>query len=185
MEHGFRVEPNRNCPHIANPSFVIHSKLQPKTDGPEGKALKSNLFRDYSACSTCDDASESWICLSCAISGCSRYKKAHMVEHMDQKTSDELHTAISISLSDLSVWCFKCDEYIIHPKLDRVFRELHFGKFGSAPKANMHSLSVELGYAFNTPLAHEGRADQPSTGETRSDQKKGDEAGPAAKSEGS
>ena len=38
---------------------------------------------------------------------CSRYVNQHMVQH-----NEESHHPLALSFSDLSVWCYSCDDYI-------------------------------------------------------------------------
>ena len=57
------------------------------------------------ACGTCGNVGENWLCLSCSAVFCSRYVNSHMVDH---NTSDPSHD-VSLSFSDLSVWCYSCD----------------------------------------------------------------------------
>lgn len=136
---GFSVAPNPNCPHISSPAFHFHEKLLVSSSGAQGKAPRRNLFTDNCVCETCGDAEETWVCLRCSFSGCSRYKSGHMVAHVTDETHDHKNAAISISLSDLSTWCFSCDDYITHPKLEPIFREFHKGKFGVFPSSQLHA----------------------------------------------
>ena len=67
-----------------------------------------------------------------------------MMKHVEEKKRESSQVCIAISLADLSVWCYECDEYIVHPKLDRAYRELHWGKFGVNAPASLHSFSFEM-----------------------------------------
>lgn len=136
--HGFSIAPNPNCPHIAAPTFQLNKKLVITASGSEGKAPRRNLFAENNACQQCGDADETWVCLLCSFSGCSRYKSAHMVCHVRDEFHDHTNAVIAISLADLSVWCFSCDSYVTHPKLEPAFREFHRGKFGTAPSKPLH-----------------------------------------------
>lgn len=140
---GFSVAPSPNCPHVAASSFQIYPDLVVSDTGALGKAPRKNLYSENCACNTCGDAEESWVCLLCGFSGCSRYKACHMVDHVKDKSNEHSGTVIAISLADLSTWCFACDDYITHPKLEIVFREFHRGKFGAFPTKSLHTTGTE------------------------------------------
>lgn len=135
---GFSVAPNPNCSHIASASFEVCGDLVVPVAGAEGKAPRRNLYTENCACDTCGDAEETWVCLVCAFAGCSRYKAGHMVDHVNDESNEHSKAVIAISLADLSAWCFACDDYITHPKLEPVFSEFHRDKFGSAPTGGLH-----------------------------------------------
>eukprot|EP01125_Pyxidicula_operculata_P007588 TRINITY_DN2576_c1_g2_i2.p1 TRINITY_DN2576_c1_g2~~TRINITY_DN2576_c1_g2_i2.p1 ORF type:complete len:521 (+),score=59.15 TRINITY_DN2576_c1_g2_i2:113-1564(+) len=95
---------------------------------------------------------ESWLCLTCNQVLCGRYAKGHMQAHWESHKlnvhkpdrilsqvrdseddySDETYShCIAVSLSDLSVWCYECDQYIKHGIFDSHLYELETLKFGS------------------------------------------------------
>ena len=55
-------------------------------------------------CLTCQNVGENWLCLICSEIHCSRYVNAHMVRH-----GENTGHAVTLSFSDLSVWCYTCD----------------------------------------------------------------------------
>lgn len=147
---GFSIAPNPNCPHIASSSFQICPVVGPSKSGADGKAPRRNLYSENCACDTCGDSEETWVCIVCGFSGCSRYKGSHMVSHSTTKSSEHPEPVIGISLTDLSTWCFACDDYITHPKLETVFREFHRGKFGYFPSGELHTAAEDHSGAFLT-----------------------------------
>ncbi|CAH1766282.1 4962_t:CDS:2 [Entrophospora sp. SA101] len=54
--------------------------------------------------------------------------RAHMSEH-NQETSHPL----AISFSDMSVWCYECDDYIDSPNLKQIITACYVSKFGELP----------------------------------------------------
>lgn len=56
---------------------------------------------------------------------CSRYIQEHMSFHHIE--SDH---ALALSFADLSVWCFKCENYIDNPILYKYKNLAHIDKFG-------------------------------------------------------
>ena len=75
-------------------------------------------------CVDCGNEGENWVCLFCAETRCSRYCQSHGVKHWEEtKENEEAATPIaslvagatpplghflSLSLMDLSVWCYEC-----------------------------------------------------------------------------
>lgn len=166
--YGFSVAPSANCPHVAAATFQVSKGLSRAQSAAEGKAPRRNLYQQHCACSVCGDAAETWVCLTCSMSACSRHKAGHMVDHANDRDNDHSVSVIAISLADLSVWCFACDEYITHPKLESVFQQFHMDKFGVLPSDNLHAppehngrmtLVVEEGHrtgSGSTQLAYRG-----------------------------
>lgn len=75
-------------------------------------------------CENCDNVGENWICLICHQVYCSRYVKEHMVVH-----STEHQHVLALSFSDLSVWCYGCEDYVDNELLYPVKNALHQNKF--------------------------------------------------------
>lgn len=94
-EQGFAVNPLRTCPHLN------HVKPLPEAG-----------IDIHKGCEDCGGGEENWVCLSCYRTGCSRYQKGHMKKH-----SEEQSHAMVLSFSDLSVWCFSCENYLDNPAL--------------------------------------------------------------------
>jgi len=103
------VIPKTDCPHVA-------TAYKPENI-PETIPLPGN-------CHVCNDASENWICLHCGKISCSRYVQGHAASH-----NAESDHAISVSFSDLSVWCYKCDSYIKDPVFADLLWKIHDVKF--------------------------------------------------------
>ena len=73
----------------------------------------------------CSDASESWLCLCCHGWYCSRYVQGHgLAHHLDSGH------ALFASMSDLSVWCHACAEYVDQDEVRPFKAMLHRLKFG-------------------------------------------------------
>ena len=64
-------------------------------------------------CTYCDSKQENWMCLKCGDVCCSRYIKGDMKKHGNEKGHH-----LGISFSDMSVWCYGCDEYIDNKEID-------------------------------------------------------------------
>eukprot|EP00928_Gymnodinium_smaydae_P089989 TRINITY_DN73858_c0_g1_i1.p2 TRINITY_DN73858_c0_g1~~TRINITY_DN73858_c0_g1_i1.p2 ORF type:complete len:202 (+),score=46.44 TRINITY_DN73858_c0_g1_i1:81-608(+) len=115
---GVQVFPRTDCPHLgACPALQSPPASLPET------------VRE-ARCAQCGE-DEVWLCGSCGVSLCSRYKNQHMVAH----SKAEGH-AVGLSLSDLSFWCFECDAYLdVYkiPALHALYAAAHTAKFGSPP----------------------------------------------------
>ncbi|RIA84554.1 hypothetical protein C1645_832114 [Glomus cerebriforme] len=108
-----RVVPRTNCPHIRDHISPNWAEVTIDVSKP---------------CIECNDASENWRCLGCQGVYCSRYINGHAAEH-NKSTSH----SISISFSDLSTWCYTCDDYVTSPLLHPITTALHVSKFGEVP----------------------------------------------------
>uniref|UniRef100_A0A1I8FWY1 Protein MIX23 n=2 Tax=Macrostomum lignano TaxID=282301 RepID=A0A1I8FWY1_9PLAT len=76
-------------------------------------------------CQTCSDGSENWLCLACLETHCGRYVSKHMLSH-----SESTGHVIALSFSDLSVWCYHCDSYIVSPVVEPFIAAAARSKFG-------------------------------------------------------
>ncbi|KAI8593377.1 hypothetical protein BDZ88DRAFT_404483 [Geranomyces variabilis] len=103
----FAVTPRTDCPHVSTnvqvPTVAITTP-----------------------CRKCGDASENWLCIVCHGVFCSRYVKSDMSAHAEE----EADHCVAVSFSDLSTWCFKCNDYIDNPVLQPLRSFLHERKFG-------------------------------------------------------
>lgn len=133
---GFSVAPKTDCPHISLPSVHIHSSLLPPP--PDSKRPHLATLASWTTCTVCSDTQETWVCLRCSVSRCGRFIKAHMLEHASDRSASSCAPVIAMGMADLSAWCFECDDYITHPKLEPAFRSLHFAKFGYYPPGTLH-----------------------------------------------
>eukprot|EP01114_Cavostelium_apophysatum_P021493 TRINITY_DN7518_c0_g1_i1.p1 TRINITY_DN7518_c0_g1~~TRINITY_DN7518_c0_g1_i1.p1 ORF type:complete len:466 (-),score=105.57 TRINITY_DN7518_c0_g1_i1:33-1430(-) len=96
------VIPKLDCPHLDEVTVEL-----------------SELSSVSSPCKDCQDTSENWLCLKCNRVSCSRYISSHAAAHFEKREH-----AISVSFSDLSVWCYKCDSYIKHTSLQPILQKL-------------------------------------------------------------
>jgi len=106
------VVPREDCPHV--------EKFLKDSEGIS-VGLKTNK------CNTCGDSTENWYCLTCGGVFCSRYVKGHGLAHYE-----ETGHALLMSFSDLSTWCYKCEDYISDYQLSPALFLLHLSKFGVA-----------------------------------------------------
>ncbi|KAF0522014.1 histone deacetylase 6 [Gigaspora margarita] len=115
------VTPKTDCPHINNELTHAWAQVPVDVGAP---------------CNTCQNTSENWRCLECQKVFCSRYVNGHMKEHNEQ-TNHKL----TISFSDISTWCYECDDYVINPILNQIKSSVHFAKFGTLPP-DAHGIEV-------------------------------------------
>ena len=104
------VQPLPWCPHLEN--------ITAETIPGDMDVLKA-------CCEECDHVGENWICLVCLTIHCSRYVNEHMLIH---GTVNE--QPMTLSFSDISVWCYVCNDYIDNPKLYNLKNVIHKSKFG-------------------------------------------------------
>jgi len=104
---GFAVYPLSWCPHLAQLYPIVPEEVA--TKGP---------------CKQCGDIKENWLCLHCFSTSCSRYVGQHQLAHFS-----ETKHALALSYSDLSVWCYQCDNYVDNEVLYTVKNKAHMDKF--------------------------------------------------------
>ena len=104
------VQPLEWCPHLK----TIETFSFPKSVD----VLKAE-------CEECHHVGENWICLVCFSVHCSRYVNEHMLIHGTEKKH-----ALTLSFSDISVWCYQCNDYLDNPKLFEFKNAIHRNKFG-------------------------------------------------------
>ncbi|KND04425.1 uncharacterized protein SPPG_00154 [Spizellomyces punctatus DAOM BR117] len=109
-DEGIPVEPRTDCPHVKDAVTPLPSKPHISIKTP---------------CTSCQDTSENWVCVTCHDTFCSRFVQGHMQVHFDQ-----VRHHIAVSYSDLSTWCYTCNDYIDDPAVDPIRSLLHKEKFG-------------------------------------------------------
>ncbi|CAF0901563.1 unnamed protein product [Didymodactylos carnosus] len=102
-----------DCPHIEQRPYTLPASAR-KVNGHQPP------------CHECHQTEENWVCLQqdCNLIGCSRYRLKHMLDH-----HSATNHSICLSLSDHSIYCYVCEEYIDHSN----FRQLHsqlIGEYG-------------------------------------------------------
>ncbi|KAJ3287799.1 NAD-dependent protein deacetylase sirtuin-2 [Rhizoclosmatium sp. JEL0117] len=127
-DEGFAVYPKTDCPHAKNGGI---QRLGSKELQAIARLATTNT------CNTANCATESienWLCLKCNFVGCSRYQSSHLLNH----NSETAHP-IAASFTDLSVFCYECEDYIQVREMIPVVDALHWGKFGERhPMAKVH-----------------------------------------------
>ncbi|XP_067008201.1 histone deacetylase 6 isoform X1 [Anabrus simplex] len=102
------VIPLRNCPHLDRVEDVPAIGIDCKTP-----------------CLECGSVAENWVCLICYTVHCGRYVNEHMVNH-----GVESSHPLTLSFTDLSVWCYGCDAYVDNDVLYNAKNAAHRSKFG-------------------------------------------------------
>lgn len=113
------VQPLTWCPHLE----MITSESMPVS-----------IDVQKVSCEECGHVGENWICLICLSVHCSRYVNEHMLIHGTEKEHP-----LTLSFSDISVWCYKCNDYLDNQKLHAFKNAIHKSKFGEdmpIPTAN-------------------------------------------------
>lgn len=131
----YAVVPLKNCPHLT----TLDTNNTPNCN--TFYLFFCNFFKNdlliclcmFTAintklcCEDCSSEAENWICLHCFKVFCGRYILEHMSQH--HISSEREHT-LTLSFSDLSVWCYKCEDYIDNPVLFKYQNLAHLDKFG-------------------------------------------------------
>ncbi|KAJ3207698.1 NAD-dependent protein deacetylase sirtuin-2 [Entophlyctis luteolus] len=121
----FAVHPKLDCPHVhlldpASPSSAEASTLRDAARSAPCEVLE------------CASTSENWVCLRCFHVACSRYVNGHMAVHVQSVHNG---MCVAVSMADLSVYCYECDEYIqtLNKTVLNALNILHKTKFDGAP----------------------------------------------------
>ncbi|CAF2134141.1 unnamed protein product [Rotaria magnacalcarata] len=116
-DQGGIVIPKQTCEHVQYVRLV------------EGFSHLNNK-----QCIDCENTIENWLCLSCGEIHCSRYINNHGEGHwLFTLLTDEKYNighCLTISLQDLSVWCYPCRSYIKNVRLNPLMKHLERIKFG-------------------------------------------------------
>lgn len=105
----FAIYPLNDCPHL---DMINDVPVQ-------GINIKD-------PCQECSNTSENWICLICFTVHCARNINQHASIHAEDKAHP-----LTLSFTDLSVWCYGCDAYIDNPKLYNAKNSAYKNKFNS------------------------------------------------------
>ncbi|CAK1540301.1 unnamed protein product [Leptosia nina] len=121
----FAVVPLPGCPHL-DTLYAIPGDVK---------------FEQGVQCIDCDHIAENWVCLQCYVTACGRHINGHMGAHY-RATNHPL----SLSLADLSVWCYPCDAYIDNPLLYDAKNNAHKCKFGEEMPWCYRDVPLPLSY---------------------------------------
>lgn len=69
-------------------------------------------------CAECS-GKDNWMCLQCGSVLCGRYESAHALKHSSKQSHN-----ICINTINLSVYCYKCDEFVVNDTIDNVLDEI-------------------------------------------------------------
>jgi len=116
------VSPLAWCPHLE------------KVD----KDFDPSQFDVQKKCGVCDNVGENWICLECHQVFCSRFVQEHMVVH-----GAESGHLLTLSFSDLSVWCYGCEDYVDNEVLYEFKNALHKNKFNGEGMPRPNAIVLE------------------------------------------
>ncbi|KAL0119653.1 hypothetical protein PUN28_007827 [Cardiocondyla obscurior] len=103
----FAVVPLQDCPHLFTVNEVPPSGIDVTLP-----------------CAECASTAENWICLQCYTVHCARSVNQHAMQH-----AEEYEHPMTLSFSDISVWCYGCEAYIDNPRLYAARNAAHQSKF--------------------------------------------------------
>ncbi|XP_034945547.1 histone deacetylase 6 isoform X2 [Chelonus insularis] len=103
----FAIVPLSDCPHLELINEVPEEGID--ISGP---------------CQECQSTLENWICLHCYTTNCARIVNQHAILH-----GQNLGHPLTLSFTDLSVWCYECEAYIDNPRLYAAKNAAYRSKF--------------------------------------------------------
>jgi Zn-finger in ubiquitin-hydrolases and other protein len=120
VDQGGPITPISHCPHVLRHCSITPSQLPfqpslaPCSFDPADLVPTGNAKSEAANDDVCR-ATENWLCLECAVVRCSRYCQGHAHQHWQETqtgTNDPDGHCVAVSLSDLSVWCHRCQAYL-------------------------------------------------------------------------
>ena len=126
-------------PENKDANLVMPLSWCPHLDTITSEPVPTNIDVRKEGCEECGHVGENWICLICLTIHCSRYVKEHMLIHGTEKEH-----SVTLSFSDISVWCYTCNDYIDNPKLYPFKNAVHKSKFGEEMPKTSTENAVEL-----------------------------------------
>lgn len=124
-DRGGMVIPKQNCEHVRNVHLIEN--------------FEQITWKNQ--CVDCENTKENWLCVSCGEIHCGRYQNNHGEEHwlftLLTDEEDNLGHCLTVSLEDLSIWCYSCKSYILNARLNPLIKHLESLKFppSSSPSA--------------------------------------------------
>ncbi|XP_058818903.1 ubiquitin carboxyl-terminal hydrolase 3-like [Topomyia yanbarensis] len=89
-------------------------------------------------CSECA-GKDNWMCLQCGSVLCGRYESGHALKHSSKQNHN-----ICINTINLSVYCYKCDEFVVNDTTENVLEEIRQElKDGDADSVSETSSTME------------------------------------------
>jgi len=116
---------------------------------------REELFEKECEEEGCENRNENWMCVGCYQLRCGRYANAHALSHFIDS-----HHPLSLSLADLSFWCYKCESYIVSEEVWEVFSEVHRIKFGVCPGDPQLTLSPHDSIALKQAILVGGKTER-------------------------
>lgn len=123
-----------DCPHIGDNvvlrkdavrnlklTLVGQSAPSSETSGTTVVSSTSSSPASFSKLWKCAECSgkDNWMCLQCGSVRCGRYESGHALKHSSQRNH-----SICINTINLSVYCYKCDEFVVNDTTDNVLEEI-------------------------------------------------------------
>ena len=170
-DRGGPILPRTDCPHVIS-SMKARSQSQDHDSSVLSNAVftapcnfhleesstrlledpKPRLKADINQDGRCP-STENWMCLGCGAIRCSRYVNGHSLTHYEKgkATSNEPPScAVAVSLSDLSVWCYECQAYVISDQVKPLLKDLEQLKFGTGREAPRPFKKVKSFHEFDS-----------------------------------
>lgn len=123
-----------DCPHISDnvvlrkdavrnlkQTLIAAGQSVTSETGPAPAVTSSSSPTSFSKLWKCAECSgkDNWMCLQCGSVRCGRYESGHALKH-----SSKQNHSICINTVNLSVYCYKCDEFVVNDTVDQVFEEI-------------------------------------------------------------
>ncbi|XP_055596056.1 ubiquitin carboxyl-terminal hydrolase 3-like [Uranotaenia lowii] len=123
-------------------------------------ASSPTSFAKLWKCSECS-GKDNWLCLQCGSVLCGRYESAHALKHSSKQNHN-----ICINTVNLSVYCYKCDEFVVNDTADNMIDEIRQElKDGDADSVSETSSTMEeISSSKSTPESASGSTTSSDSG---------------------
>ncbi|XP_052896763.1 ubiquitin carboxyl-terminal hydrolase 3-like [Anopheles moucheti] len=100
----------------ASPTTVLTVASTASSSSSPSSAAASKHWK----CTECSISKDNWMCLQCGAVLCGRYDNGHALKHSNMNKNHN----ICMNTSNQSVYCYKCDEFVINDTNDNALEEL-------------------------------------------------------------
>ncbi|XP_053664790.1 ubiquitin carboxyl-terminal hydrolase 3-like [Anopheles marshallii] len=100
----------------ASPTTVLTVASTASSSSSSSSAAASKHWK----CTECSISKDNWMCLQCGAVLCGRYDNGHALKHSNMNKNHN----ICMNTSNQSVYCYKCDEFVINDTNDNALEEL-------------------------------------------------------------
>ncbi|GAB0092220.1 Ubiquitinyl hydrolase 1 [Sergentomyia squamirostris] len=104
------------CPHLDEHVRISRDVVRKQKSELGAATSSSKTWR----CLECSSIKENWLCLHCGSVLCGRYENSHALKHSSARNDHK----VCMSTLNCSVFCYKCDDFVINDSQHKRIIEL-------------------------------------------------------------